>query len=57
MDLAKFSTRGRTTIPKTILEAAGLREIDVIAFEIDGDRLVLHTVVPGGDEFLLASGR
>jgi len=57
MDLAKISTRGRTTIPKTIREAAGLREGDVTAFEIDGGRLVLHTVVPGGDEFLMASGR
>ena len=52
MQLAKIGARGRTTIPKTIREAAGLREGDVIAFEIEGGRLVVHKVVPGRDEYL-----
>ena len=51
MQVAKIGARGRTTIPKTIREAAGLREGDMIAFEFDGDRLVVHKVVPGRDEY------
>ena len=56
MQLAKIGARGRTTIPKTIREAADLREGDVIAFEIEGDRLVVHKVVPGRDEYLHGLG-
>lgn len=52
MELAKITARGQTTIPKKIRETAGLREGDVIAFEIDGDRLVVRKVVPGRDEYL-----
>lgn len=35
MELAKITTRGRTTIPKRIREAAGLHESDVLAFTCD----------------------
>ena len=56
MQLAKIGARGRTTIPKTIQAAAGLHEGDVIAFEIEGDRLVVRKVVPGRDEYLLGVG-
>ena len=45
MEIARITTRGRTTIPKSIRDAAGLRAGDVIAFEIDGDRLVLRKAV------------
>ena len=51
MEFARITTRGRTTIPKSIREAAGLREGDVIAFEIEGDRLVVRKAVPGRDEY------
>ena len=56
MQLAKMGARGRTTIPKTIREAAGLCEGDAIAFEIEGDRLVVHKVVPGRDKYLHSFG-
>ena len=56
MQLAKIGARGRTTIPKPIREAAGLREGDEIAFKIEGCRLVVHKVVPGRDEYLLGVG-
>ena len=46
MGLANITSRGRTTIPKSIRDAAGLREGDVVAFEIEDDRLVLRRVVP-----------
>jgi AbrB family looped-hinge helix DNA binding protein len=44
MKFAKITARGQTTIPKSIREAAGLREGDVIAFEVVGDRVVIRTV-------------
>ncbi|MYK40338.1 MAG: AbrB/MazE/SpoVT family DNA-binding domain-containing protein [Gemmatimonadetes bacterium] len=52
MELAKITSRGQTTIPKRIREAANLREGDVIAFEIEGSHLVVHKVTPGGDDYL-----
>lgn len=56
MEFAKITARGQTTIPKTVREAANLREGDVIAFEIEGDRVVVHKVVPGRDEYLQGLG-
>ena len=56
MELAKITARGQTTIPKTIREAANLHEGDVIAFEFEDDRLVVHKVVPGRDEYLHGLG-
>ena len=56
MELAKITARGQTTIPKSIREAAGLHEGDVIAFELEGERLVVHKVVPGRDEYLHGLG-
>ncbi len=52
MELAKITSRGQTTIPKRIREAANLREGDVIAFEIEGSHLVVHKVTPGRDDYL-----
>ena len=52
MELAKITSRGQTTIPKRIREAANLREGDVIAFEIKGSHLVVHKVTPGRDDYL-----
>ena len=52
METAKITARGQTTIPKNIREAANLNEGDVIAFEIEGDHLVVHKVVPGQDDYL-----
>ena len=52
MELAKITARGQTTIPKSIREAANLREGDVIAFEIEGDHLVVRKVVADRDDYL-----
>ena len=52
MELAKITARGQTTIPKTIREAANLHEGDVIAFEIEGDHLIVRKVARGRDEYL-----
>ncbi len=52
MKLAKITARGQTTIPKRIREAANLSECDVIAFEIEGNHLLVHKVTPGQDDYL-----
>ena len=52
MELAKITARGQTTIPKSIREAANLQVGDLIAFEIEGDHLVVHKVKPGQDDYL-----
>ena len=49
MELAKITARGQTTIPKSVRQAAGLSEGDVIAFEIEGNHLVVRKVTPGRD--------
>ena len=57
MELTKITARGQTTIPKSIREAANLEVGDVIAFEIEGDHLVLHKVTPGQDDYLRGLSR
>lgn len=52
MELAKITARGQTTIPKRIREVAGLHEGDVIAFEVEGDHLLVRKVAPGQDDYL-----
>ena len=52
MELAKSTARGQTTIPKRIREAANLHGGDVIAFEVEGNRLIVRKVVPGRGAYL-----
>ena len=52
MEFSKITARGQTTIPKSIREAANLSEGDVIAFEIEGNRLVVRKVTPVQDDYL-----
>ena len=47
-----MSARGQTTIPKSIREAAGLYVGDTLAFETDGDQVVVRKVPPGRDELV-----
>ena len=56
MQVSRIGPRGRTTIPKPIREAAGLHEGDTIAFEIEGNRVLVHKVVPGRHEYLHGLG-
>ena len=56
MESTKITARGQVTIPKTIRAAADLREGDVIAFEIEGDRLVVRKVVSRRDKYLHGLG-
>ena len=57
MEFARLRARGQTTIPKKIRDAANLRPGDVLAFEIEGERLVLHKVTQGQDDYLQALSR
>ena len=52
MELAKISSRGQTTIPKKIREAANLRAGDLIAFEVVADHVVVRKVVSEEDGYL-----
>ena len=53
MELAKITSRGQTTIPKPIREAANLSEGDVVSFEFKGDHLLVRKVNPPRDDYLL----
>ena len=55
MAIAKITSRGQTTIPKPIREAAALRQGDLIAFELAGDHLVVRKVFPERDDYLHAA--
>lgn len=52
MEVAKITSRGQTTIPKRIREAADLDKGDVIALEVEGDHLVVRKVTPGQDSYV-----
>ena len=56
MEVARITSRGQVTFPKSIREAADLHEGDVIAFVIEGDRLVLRKVVSGRGDYLHGLG-
>ncbi len=51
MELSRIRPRGQTTIPKRIREAANLREGDVVAFEVQGEHLVLTKVTRDSDGY------
>ena len=57
MEFSKITARGQTTIPKKIRDAANLKPGDVLAFEIEGEHLVLHKVTQGQDDYLQALSR
>ena len=52
MEFSRVTARGQTTIPKRIREAAGLREGDLITFDLRGDHLVLRKVELAPDLYL-----
>ena len=52
MKFSKITARGQTTIPKSIREAAGLYAGDVLAFETEGDHVVVRKVAEGRDDHL-----
>ena len=43
---SKLTTKAQTTIPQPVRVALGVREGDEIAYEIDGDRVILTKAKP-----------
>ena len=48
MITSKISSKAQTTIPQAVRAALGLREGDELAYQIDGDRVVLTKARPSG---------
>ena len=46
MILSKLTTKAQTTIPQPVRTALGVRDGDEIAYEIDGDRVILTKAKP-----------
>ena len=51
MEISKITARGRTTIPKRTRDALGLREADVISFEVEDDHLIVRNVAREQDDY------
>ena len=52
MEIARITARGQTTIPKRIRDEMGLRESDVISFEVEDDHLIVRKVTRAQDDYL-----
>ncbi len=52
MEIARITARGQTTIPKRIRDEAGLRDSDVISFEVEDDHLIVRKVTRAQDDYL-----
>ena len=52
MDLARITSRGQTTIPKRVREAANLKAGDTLFFEVRPNCLVVRKMSPVGDAYL-----
>jgi antitoxin PrlF len=44
MHIAKISARGQTTIPLSIRKAAHIHAGDTLAFEIEGDHVIVRNI-------------
>lgn len=51
MELGRMTSRGRITIPKRIRDEANLRQGDLIAFWIQGSRLILRKAPSAQDDY------
>ena len=52
MKRSRVTATGQTTIPKSIREAAGLYSGDVLAFETEGEHVVVRKVARERDDHL-----
>lgn len=52
MEIARITARGQTTIPKRIRDELGLRDSDVISFEVEDDHLIVRKVTRAQDDYL-----
>lgn len=54
MELAKVTSKGQTTLPKKIRQSLGIRQGDLVGFELQGDRAILRRVAGSDDAYLKA---
>ncbi len=52
MEVSRITARGQTTIPKRIRDEMGLRDSDVISFEVQDDHLIVRKVTRAQDDYL-----
>ena len=52
MDLVRVTSKGQATIPKAIRDRCGIRSGDLVAFTVEGGRVVLRKVEAGEDAYL-----
>ena len=52
MEFAKITSKGQTTIPLAIRKAARLEAGDLLAFEVEGDHLIVRKIRTPADEYL-----
>jgi antitoxin PrlF len=53
IQIAKITSKGQMTIPKAAREAVRLVEGDLVAVEVDGDRLLVRKLAGGRDPYLV----
>ena len=51
MIISRVTSKAQTTIPRAVRAALGLREGDRVAYEIDGDRVILTRAEAAEDPF------
>lgn len=52
MEVARITSKGQMTIPKRVRQAARLKAGDVVAFAMEGDRILMRKLAPEGDAYL-----
>lgn len=54
MEFARLTAKGQATVPERIREAIRLREGDLLAFDVEGDRVIVRRVAQRPDDELNA---
>lgn len=56
MKFTRTTARGRTTIPKSVRDAANVHAGDAVVIEVFGDRVVLRKMLPERSTYLRGLG-
>ena len=52
MEMARITSKGQMTIPKKVREAARLEAGDLVALDVDGDRVLMRKIATPDDAYL-----
>lgn len=55
MIIGKITAKAQITLPKAVRRALGLKPGDEVAYEIDGDRVIMTAVDEPGDDMFLGN--